>query len=50
MQMITAWERDRNLRNGVVLNQLQYDVSQLVDPQPHFANRSAAEVNAETLL
>jgi hypothetical protein len=33
MQMITAWEHDHNLRNGVVLNQLQYDVSQLVDPQ-----------------
>jgi hypothetical protein len=33
MQMITAWEHDRNLRNGVVLNQLQYDGSQLVDPQ-----------------
>ena len=32
VQMITAWEHDRNLRKGVVLNQLQYDGNQLVDP------------------
>ena len=33
MQMITVCEHDRNLRNGVVLKQLQYDGEELVDPQ-----------------